>query len=79
MQDEQDKKKADKLTYVHNVELLRNAGDLPSVQTRHRRGAVCQEQERQGNDSEEDSENTTPDDTQGFGKVTTFFFFLNVF
>jgi hypothetical protein len=59
MQDEQFKKRAVKLTYVHNVKLLRNAGDLPSVQTRHHRVTECQEQERQGNTSEEDSENTT--------------------
>jgi hypothetical protein len=52
-------KKAGKLTYVHNVKLLRNAGDLPSVQTGHRRGTQCQEQEWQGNKSEEDPENTT--------------------
>jgi hypothetical protein len=59
MQDEQYKEGAGKLTYVHSVKLLRNAGDLPSVQTGHRRGAECQEQERQGNKSEEDSENMT--------------------
>jgi hypothetical protein len=59
MQDEQYKKRAGKLTYIHNVKLLRNAGDLPSVQTGHRRGAQRQEQERPGNKSEEGSENTT--------------------
>jgi hypothetical protein len=59
MQDEQYKKRAGKLTYVHSVKLLRNTGDLPSVQTGHRRGAKCQEQEMQGNKSKEDSENTT--------------------
>jgi hypothetical protein len=59
MQDEQFKKRAGKLTYVHNVKLSRNAGDLPSVHTGHHRGRECQEQERQRNKSEEDSENTT--------------------
>jgi hypothetical protein len=59
MQDEQFKKTAGKLTYVHNVKLLRNVGDLPSVQTGHRRGTECHEQEGQGNKGEEDSENTT--------------------
>jgi hypothetical protein len=59
MQDEQYKKRAGKLTYVHSVKLLRNAGDLPPIKTRHRRGAESQEQERQGNKSEEASENTT--------------------
>jgi hypothetical protein len=33
--------------------------DLPFVKIGHRQGAECQEQERQGNRSEEDSENTT--------------------
>jgi hypothetical protein len=59
MPDEQYKKRAGKLTYVHNVRLLRNAGDLPSVQPGHRRGTVCQEQEEPENKSEEDFENTT--------------------
>jgi hypothetical protein len=35
MQDEQYKKRAGKLIYVHNVKLSRNAGDLPSVQIEH--------------------------------------------
>jgi hypothetical protein len=54
MQDEQYKKRAGKLSYVLNVKLLRNAGDLPSVQTGHRQGTEWQEQERQENKSEED-------------------------
>jgi hypothetical protein len=48
------KRRPGKLTYVHNVKLLTNAGDLPPVQIGHRWRKECQEQERQGNKSEAD-------------------------
>jgi hypothetical protein len=82
VQDEQYPKRAGKLTYVHNVKFLRNAGDLPSVQTGHHRGAERQEKKRK-----EISVKETPKtrcsynagDTQGFRKIITFSFFLNLF
>jgi hypothetical protein len=82
MQDEQYKKRAGKLTFVHSVKLLRNAGDLPCVQTGHRREQSVKN--KKGKEIRVKKALNTRrsyniDDTQGFGKVITFLFFLNVF